>query len=69
MIIPSLKKEDEEKVSEALHDVWGIRDVVINSELNEVKITYNTKSGSLHDFEQAIKDIGYDDVQSSNERG
>lgn len=60
LLIPNLQKEDEQKVRKALHDVWGIRQVEINTQTNEVMISYNEKSGSLQDFQQAIIDIGYE---------
>ncbi len=58
--IPNLKKEDEVKVSKALHDVWGIRNAKINVQTKEAIISYDEKAGSLQDFQQAIIDIGYE---------
>ncbi|WP_179151904.1 heavy-metal-associated domain-containing protein [Oceanobacillus senegalensis] len=65
--IPQLKKEDEKKVSEALHDVWGVRNIKINTQTNEAIIYYDEDAGSLMDFEQAIKDLGYEVNKSENE--
>ncbi|MCM3397952.1 heavy-metal-associated domain-containing protein [Oceanobacillus profundus] len=58
--IPDLKKEDERKVSDALHDVWGVRNIKINTQTNEAIISYDEDAGSLIDFEQAVKDLGYE---------
>lgn len=58
--IPHLKKEDEPNVLQALHDVWGVRSAKVNSETKEAIISYNADSASLHDFEQAIIDLGYE---------
>ncbi|UOQ83499.1 heavy-metal-associated domain-containing protein [Gracilibacillus salinarum] len=58
--IPNLKKEDEAKISEALHDVWGVQSVDINVHTQEAIVSYNENAGALHDFQQAIKDVGYD---------
>ncbi|PAE27435.1 heavy-metal-associated domain-containing protein [Oceanobacillus profundus] len=58
--IPGLKKEDEGKVSDALHDVWGVRNIKINTQTNEAIISYDEDAGSLMDFEQAVKDLGYE---------
>ncbi|MEK3907758.1 heavy-metal-associated domain-containing protein [Oceanobacillus sp. FSL K6-2867] len=58
--IPDLKKEDERKVSDALHDVWGVRNIKINTQTNEAIISYDEDAGSLMDFEQAVKDLGYE---------
>ncbi|GAA0326065.1 hypothetical protein GCM10008967_15800 [Bacillus carboniphilus] len=60
--VPNLKKEDEGKISEALHDVWGVRNVKINVQTGEVMISYDENAGSLEDFQQAIVDVGYDEV-------
>ncbi|MDC3417357.1 heavy-metal-associated domain-containing protein [Aquibacillus salsiterrae] len=57
--IPNMKKNDEQMVSEVLHDVWGVRNIKINPQTKEVVISYDEKAGSLQDFEQAIKEIGY----------
>ena len=58
--IPGLKKEDEGKVGDALHDVWGVRNIKINTQTNEAIISYDEDAGSLMDFEQAVKDLGYE---------
>ncbi|MBM7570833.1 heavy-metal-associated domain-containing protein [Aquibacillus albus] len=58
--IPNLKKEDEQKISKALHDVWGVRNVKINVQTEEAIISYHEEAGSLMDFQQAIIDLGYE---------
>ncbi|WP_084778745.1 heavy-metal-associated domain-containing protein [Sediminibacillus massiliensis] len=58
--IPDLQKEDEQKISDALHDVWGVRNVKINVQTKEAIISYDENAGALHDFQQAIMDVGYE---------
>ncbi|MRG85249.1 heavy-metal-associated domain-containing protein [Salinibacillus xinjiangensis] len=65
--IPQLKKEDEKQLSEALHDVWGIRNVKINTQTNEAIISYDEDAGSLEDFTQAVMDLGFEVNASENE--
>lgn len=60
-----MTKEDEEKISNALHDVWGIRNVTIKPTQQQVTISYNENSGAAHDFEQALTDLGFE-VSSDN---
>lgn len=55
-----MKKEDEKKISDALHDVWGVRNVKINVQTKEAIISYDEDAGSLEDFQQAIIDVGYE---------
>lgn len=57
--IKDLKEEKAEEVNRILHDVWGVRDVEINIDTSEAVVSFNEKSASLHDFEQALKDSGY----------
>ncbi|MCP8617272.1 heavy-metal-associated domain-containing protein [Salirhabdus salicampi] len=65
--VPNLKKEDEQKLGEALLDVWGVRNVKVNTQTNEVIISYDEDAGALHDFQQAIIDVGYEAHKLENE--
>ncbi|MBE6183296.1 MAG: heavy-metal-associated domain-containing protein [Bacillus sp. (in: Bacteria)] len=58
--IQNIQEEDEKKIREALYDVWGVRDVELNTETGEATISYNEQSGSIQDFQQAIIDLGYE---------
>ncbi|MDC3414722.1 cation transporter [Aquibacillus sp. 3ASR75-11] len=60
LAIPNLPKQDEQKISEALLDVWGVRNVKMNAQTKEAIISYDEKAGSLQDFQQAIIDMGYE---------
>lgn len=61
MVVGNLETEDDkQKVDEVLHDVWGIRQVEVDMKSGEVLISYDEKSASLIDFEQAIADCGYE---------
>jgi copper chaperone CopZ len=53
-------QEDKQKIDEALHDIWGIRQVEVDEKSGEVLIVYNEKAASLIDFKQAIADCGYE---------
>jgi copper chaperone len=59
-------KEDADKVSKVLHDVWGVRKVEVNFENSEVTFSYDEKAASFIDFEQAVADSGY---EIQNEEG
>jgi copper chaperone len=60
----SLKKLDKEidgkKISQALHDVWGVRQVEVQVDKGEATVSYDEKAASFIDFQQAIVDIGYE---------
>ncbi len=59
MFISELSEENQKEIAKALYDVWGVRDVTVNAAQNEVEISFNEKAGALHDFEQAVIDLGY----------
>lgn len=58
--------EDAKRVSETLHDVWGIRNVEIQLDKGEATISYDEKAASIRDFQQAIVDNGF---EVKNEEG
>jgi copper chaperone CopZ len=52
--------EDAERVSEILHDVWGIRQVEIHLDRAVATISYDEDAASIQDFEQAVVDGGFE---------
>jgi copper chaperone len=67
----SLKKlntdEDAKRISQILHDVWGIRKVEVQLDKSEATISFDENAASIQDFQQAITDSGYFEV--TNEEG
>jgi copper chaperone CopZ len=57
--IENMDQTDEEKLSKALYDVWGVRKIKVNSMSGEAVISFDEDAASFMDFEQAIKDCGY----------
>ncbi|RBP96600.1 heavy-metal-associated domain-containing protein [Cytobacillus firmus] len=57
--IENMDQADEEKLSKALNDVWGVRKIKLNSRNGEAVISFDEDAASFMDFEQAIKDCGY----------
>ncbi|MGN7175203.1 hypothetical protein BK139_08275 [Paenibacillus sp. FSL R5-0490] len=64
--IENMDQTDEEKLSKALYDVWGVRKIKLNSMSGEAVISFDEDAASFMDFEQAIKDCGYS-ILSSDE--
>ncbi|MDF2035890.1 hypothetical protein P2R12_02685 [Cytobacillus oceanisediminis] len=64
--LENMNQADEEKLSQALNDVWGVRKVKLNSMSGEAVISFDEDAASFMDFEQAIKDCGYN-ILSSDE--
>ncbi|MEH6986385.1 heavy-metal-associated domain-containing protein [Cytobacillus firmus] len=64
--IENMDQTDEEKLSKALYDVWGVRKIKLNSMSGEAVISFDEDAASFMDFEQAIKDCGYN-ILSSDE--
>jgi copper chaperone CopZ len=54
---------DVNKVLEAIEHVWGLGQVEFNLSQKEAKLTYDERMASPHDFEQAIKDSGFEITQ------
>jgi hypothetical protein len=54
-----------------LNDVWGVRKVKLNPKNGEPVISFDEDTASFMDFEQAVKDCGYNllsaDQYASNE--
>ncbi|MDR7316464.1 heavy metal-associated domain-containing protein [Brevibacillus nitrificans] len=58
--VQGMKDEnDVVKVSEALHNVWGISQAEVSLSKGEARVSYDEKAASLLDFQQAIRDLGY----------
>ncbi|MBN8201098.1 MULTISPECIES: heavy-metal-associated domain-containing protein [Bacillaceae] len=64
--IENMDQADEEKLSKALNDIWGVRKIKLNSMSGEAVISFDEDAASFMDFEQAIKDCGYN-ILSSDE--
>lgn len=64
--IENMNQADKVKLSKALNDVWGVRKIKLNSMSGEAVISFNEDAASFMDFEQAIKDCGYN-ILSSDE--
>ncbi|MGY6211019.1 heavy-metal-associated domain-containing protein [Cytobacillus firmus] len=62
--IENMNQTDEEKLSKALYDVWGVRKIKLNSMSGEAVISFDEDAASFMDFEQAIKDCGYNILSS-----
>ncbi|WP_077212831.1 heavy-metal-associated domain-containing protein [Bacillus dakarensis] len=52
-------QDDADKVLHALHEVWGIREAEVNFNSKEALFSFDEKSASLQDFEQAVIDSGF----------
>jgi copper chaperone CopZ len=65
--IKRMNKKDEKIVNEALHDVWGVRNVKLNPETGEAIISYDEDAASFIDFKQAILDTGFEINEQNNE--
>ncbi|MBG9447669.1 cation transporter [Cytobacillus firmus] len=64
--IENMNQTDEEKLSKALYDVWGVRKIKLNSMSGEAVISFDEDAASFMDFEQAIKDCGYNILSSDD---
>lgn len=59
--VTGMKDEnDAEKVSKTLHNVWGIQQSEVSLQKGEALVSYDEKAASLVDFQQAIRDLGYE---------
>ncbi|WP_174727748.1 heavy-metal-associated domain-containing protein [Mesobacillus harenae] len=57
--ISEMSKADEEKINEALHDVWGVRNIKLNPTKGEAVISFDEQAASFIDFKQAVIDCGF----------
>lgn len=59
--VQGMKDEsDAKKVNETLHHVWGIQQAEVSLMKGEALISYDENAASLVDFQQAIRDLGYE---------
>ncbi|WP_035324301.1 heavy-metal-associated domain-containing protein [Peribacillus kribbensis] len=63
----TLTNEDKNKIVLALNDVWGVLRADVNILSSEARIGYDKNAASCHDFQQAIRDAGYDIATSNND--
>ncbi|WP_409292524.1 heavy-metal-associated domain-containing protein [Peribacillus sp. SCS-37] len=56
----SLTSEDREEIVHALNDVWGVLRADVNLESGEARIGYDKNAASFLDFQQAVRECGYD---------
>ncbi|MFJ8268163.1 heavy-metal-associated domain-containing protein [Peribacillus asahii] len=55
-----VNQQDADKVLQAIEDVWGISKAEIKLSKKQAIFTYDERMASQQDFEQAIKEIGFD---------
>ncbi|RID83434.1 copper chaperone [Peribacillus asahii] len=53
-------QQDADKVLQAIEEVWGVSKAEINLSKSQATFTYDERMASQQDFEQAIKDLGFD---------
>ncbi|WP_240376698.1 heavy-metal-associated domain-containing protein [Bacillus piscicola] len=58
--IVDMSAADEKRIHEALYDVWGVRNVTLHPEKGTAIISFNDKAASFTDFEQAVRDSGFE---------
>ncbi|PTX61840.1 copper chaperone [Melghirimyces profundicolus] len=51
---------DTDKVSHALHEVWGVRKVDVSLNRGEATVSYDEHAASFADFQQALLDQGFE---------
>ncbi|WP_462413536.1 heavy-metal-associated domain-containing protein [Neobacillus sp. Marseille-QA0830] len=54
---------DADKVLHAINEVWGVREAEVNLSRKEAMFSFNEQAASHQDFEQAVKDLGYQIVR------
>ncbi|MGG1290570.1 heavy-metal-associated domain-containing protein [Bacillus smithii] len=58
--IPNMTESDKDTVSRVLHDVWGVRNIQMNTEKKTVAISFDENAATLEDFRQAMIDNGFE---------
>jgi copper chaperone CopZ len=51
---------DAKRVSDILHDVWGVRDVDIYPDNGMATISFDEDASSYQDFQQALREGGFE---------
>jgi copper chaperone CopZ len=57
--VKEINERNADEINRILHDIWGVRQVEVNVDTREAVVSFNEKSASLVDFEQALIDSGY----------
>lgn len=52
-------EQDSNKILQALHAVWGIREAEVSLVNKTATFSYDEKAASRADFLQAVKDTGF----------
>jgi copper chaperone CopZ len=52
-------KEDADKITQAMLEVWGISQAEASAKHKTVSIRYDERMASSEDFEQAVKEAGF----------
>ncbi|MBU3568800.1 cation transporter [Priestia aryabhattai] len=60
------QQQDKDKVTKALHNVWGVREVDVHLSNGEVAVSYDENATSPIDITQAILDAGYQVVKTNS---
>lgn len=55
-------REDAEKITQAVFDVWGIADAKASPTQKTVSFTFNERMASEQDFEKKITESGFNIV-------
>ncbi|MED3835342.1 heavy-metal-associated domain-containing protein [Peribacillus frigoritolerans] len=61
-----LSEKDSDEIIRSLNGVWGILQADVNKESGEARIDYDKNAASFQDFQQAIRDSGYD-IKTENQ--
>lgn len=58
---PGMQTEaDAQRVRHALHEVWGIQDVRVDTDTGDVVFAYDERAGSVEDFLAAVESCGFE---------
>lgn len=52
-------REDADKITQVMLDVWGIAHAEASAQHKTVSIKYDERMASYEDFEQAVKEAGF----------
>ncbi|MEH7884953.1 cation transporter [Bacillus sp. JJ1609] len=52
-------KEEADKITQALLHVWGISQAETSAQHKTVSIKYDERMASSEDFEQVVKEVGF----------
>jgi copper chaperone len=67
--IPQMRNpQDADKVSRALHEVWGIKSAEVSWERQEATVHFDETAASFHDFQEALLESGFEIRTSEGQR-